>query len=201
MACMPLVGFLLGKVQARDLIAAGLLIEVVSLYHLSGITTDVSYNHLAWARVFQAVGIAFLFVPVTSAAYVGIPPEKSNEASAMMNLMRNLGGSFGISLSQTALAEWTQRHQTHLVEHLTPYDRAYRDVVPKLAKQVGATPGSAEGSAALMQMVQRQATMLTYVEIFYVLAWAAGLMIPLVFLMNKTKPGRARPGTDPGGGR
>lgn len=103
--------------------------------------------------------------------------------------MRNVGGSFGISMGQTALAEFAQRHQTHLVEHLTPYDQTYRQIVPRIAEQVGAPPDSARAFAALMHEVHRQAAMLSYVEIFYLLAWASAILIPLVFLMKAAKPG------------
>ncbi len=191
MVCMPIVGYLLRRIQPRTLIAIGLLIEVATLHHLSGISLQVNYRHLMWARVFQAVGIAFLFVPVTSAAYIGIPQDKTNEASALINVMRNLGGSFGISLGQTALAEWSQRHQTHLIEHLTPYDQAYREGVPRLAEQVGATPGGVKAFAILMREVQRQAAMQSYIDIFYVLGWIAGFMILLVLFMESAKPGVA----------
>jgi DHA2 family multidrug resistance protein len=191
MLCMPVIGLLLRVVQPRTLIAVGLLIEFVSLYHLSNLTLQASYSYLAWARVFQATGISFLFVPVTSAAYIGLHPDKTSEASALINVMRNLGGSFGISLGQTALAEWSQRHQTHLVEHLTPYDAAYRIALPRLAEQVHATPHSVKAFAALMHEVERQAAMLSYVEIFYVLAWISALMVPLVFMMKAAKPGAA----------
>ncbi len=192
MVCMPIVGFLLKKIQPRTLVAVGLIIEVAALLHLSGITLQVSYKYLMWARVYQAVGIACLFVPVTSAAYIGLAHDKTNEASAFINVMRNIGGSFGISMGQTALAEFSQRHQTHLVEHLTPYDQAYRQALPRLAQQVGATPGSLKPMAALMHEVQRQAAMLSYVEILYGLAWIAALLIPLVFLMKTAKPGEVR---------
>jgi DHA2 family multidrug resistance protein len=191
MLCMPVIGLLLRVVQPRTLIAVGLLIEFVSLYHLSNLTLQASYSYLAWARVFQATGISFLFVPVTSAAYIGLHPDKTSEASALINVMRNLGGSFGISLGQTALAEWSQRHQTHLVEHLTPYDAAYRIALPRLAEQVHATPHSVKAFAALMHEVERQAAMLSYVEIFHVLAWTSALMLPLVFMMKAAKPGAA----------
>jgi DHA2 family multidrug resistance protein len=189
MVCMPVVGFLLKIVQPRTLIAIGLLIEVVSFHHLSHLTLQASFSYLAWARVFQVIGIPFLFVSLTTAVYIGLPAAKTSEASALINVMRNLGGSFGISLGQTALAEWSQRHQTHLVEHLTPYDAAYRIALPKLAEQVHAAPHSVKGIAELMHEVQRQAAMLSYIDIFYVLAWIAALMLPFVFMIKAAKPG------------
>ena len=155
---MPLVGFLLGKVQPRWLIAWGLLIEAASCYHLSNLTYQVSFDHLMWARIYQAAGIAFLFTPITTVAYVGIPEGKNNEASALINLMKNLGGSVGISAAQAAITEWSQWHQSRLVEHLTPYDDAYRRVLPQLAAATDAGPERLRGYQALYQMAQRQAS-------------------------------------------
>ena len=191
---MPLVGFLLGKVQPRWLIAWGLLIEAVSCYHLSNLTLQVSFDHLMWARIYQAAGIAFLFTPITTVAYVGIPEGKNNEASALINLMKNLGGSVGISAAQTAVTEWSQWHQSRLIENLTPYDYALRKALPQLAAASDAGPERLRGYQVLYQMVQRQTSILSYVDVFYVLAITAGCMIPLVFLLKSVKPGEAKAG-------
>ena len=191
---IPFVGFLLGHVQPRWLIAFGLIIEAAACYHLSGITLQVSFNHLMWGRIYQAAGLAFLFTPITTVAYVGIPADKTNQASALINLMRNLGGSFGISLVQTARVEWSQWHQARLVEHLTPYDRAYQQAIPRLAAATHAGPDNMAAYQALYNQLVQQATMLTYVDIFYVLGIGAGLMVPLVFLLKSVKPGEGGEG-------
>jgi DHA2 family multidrug resistance protein len=197
MILMPVVGLLLRRVQPRVLIGIGLLIEAAALEYMSGIDTNVSYSHLMWTRVFQASGIAFLFVPITTVAYVGMPAGKSNEASAMINLMRNLGGSFGISLTQTMLARRQQFHQLRLVEHLTPYDDAYRQALPRLAEVLTGSPTIGPDPrpyAALNAAVQQQAAMMSYIDIFHVLAWVALLLLPIVFLLPKMKPGEAPAG-------
>jgi DHA2 family multidrug resistance protein len=161
------------------------------------VDTTASFRWLMWARVYQASGIAFLFVPITTVAYVGLPPGKNNDASAMVNLMRNLGGSFGISLAQTMLARRQQFHQLRLVEHLTPYDAPYRQALRHLG---GTLTGTAvlgpnlQPHAALYATVQRQTEMMAYVDIFHVLAWAALLLVPLVFLLGRTKPGETAAG-------
>jgi hypothetical protein len=126
MVLMPVVGFLVGKVQPRTLIALGLLIEAFALYHMSQLSLQMVYSDVVWARIIQASGLAFVFVPITTVAYVGLPPGKNNNASALINLMRNMGGSFGISLAQTWLARRTQFHQARLVGHFTPYNSQYQ---------------------------------------------------------------------------
>ncbi|HEX4131405.1 MAG TPA: DHA2 family efflux MFS transporter permease subunit [Pirellulales bacterium] len=188
MFMMPVVGFLLGRVQAKWLIALGLVIEAIALAHMSGFNADMSFGHIAMARIIQAAGIAFLFVPTSTVAYAGLPPGKNNNASALVNLSRNLGGSIGISLAQTMLARRSQLHQTRLVEHLTPYDAAFRDAVSQfpVANVDHSTP-----LAAIYHAMQQQATLLSFIDIFYVLAWTAVCMLPLVLLLRATKPGQA----------
>ncbi len=108
MAMMPVTGYLLGKLQPRTLIACGLLIEAFALYEMSQLSLQMSFSDTVWMRVIQSSGLAFLFVPITTVAYVGLPPGKNNNASALINLMRNLGGSIGISLAQAWLARRTR---------------------------------------------------------------------------------------------
>ena len=197
MLLMPCIGLAMRRVQPRLLIGIGLLIEAAALEYMSGFDTGTSYIHLMWARVYQASGIAFLFVPITTVAYVGLPADKSNEASAMINLMRNLGGSFGISLAQTMLARREQFHQFRLVEHLTPYDAAYRQALPHLSVVLTGSPTlgpNLRPYAALDMAVQQQAGMLSYVDIFRVLAWVSLLLLPIVFLLPKMKLGEAPAG-------
>jgi MFS transporter, DHA2 family, multidrug resistance protein len=197
MALMPLVGFLLGKVQPRTLMAWGLLIEAYSLYHMSQLSLQMAYVDVMWARLIQASGVAFLFVPITTVAYVGLPPGKNNNASALINLMRNLGGSFGISLAQTWLARRTQFHQARLVSHITPYHPQYQHTLGQIAGALTHCSAAAartgrQALGVIYSTVQQQATMMAYLDIFYLLAWLALLMLALVFLLKKVQPGQAR---------
>jgi DHA2 family multidrug resistance protein len=184
---MPLVGWSLTKVQPRLLIAFGWIIECVALLHLSNFTTDVNFATFVWARVLQAAGIAFLFVPVTTVAYVGLPAGKNNNASALINLSRNLGGSIGISWAQTWLARRSQFHQARLVEHLTPYDFAYRQAMRHLQQM--APPGSHKPLAMLNMQLQQQVSMLSYLDIFHLLALATLVIVPFAFLLRKLPQG------------
>jgi MFS transporter, DHA2 family, multidrug resistance protein len=192
MAMMPLVGFLLKKIQARSLIALGLIIEALSLFHMSALSPLVAFRDVAWDRVFQAAGIAFLFVPISTIAYLGLPPGKNNSASALVNLARNLGGSFGISLAQTWLARRSQFHQTNLVSHLTPYDPMYRQALDQM--QHVFPGGKRMALAGIYQGVQQQASMMSFIDIYYILAWICVVLVPIVFLLGKTKLGEAHAG-------
>ncbi|HEX3659313.1 MAG TPA: DHA2 family efflux MFS transporter permease subunit [Pirellulales bacterium] len=195
MMLMPIIGLLLKKFQPRTLIAIGLLVEAYALFRMSGLNADVSFSDVMWCRVIQASGIAFLFVPVSTAAYIGLPPGKNNNASALVNLSRNLGGSVGISLVQTVLARRSQFHQTRMVEMLTPYDWQYQQALRDIQQVIGGSTsmsgGARAGLSMLYEMVAHQVTMLAYIDIFYLLACASLLMVPLTLLLRKAPPGMA----------
>src|ERR1700735_222663 len=114
LVAMPLVGFLLGRYDARRLLLFGMVTLSFALFHMTRFDTAVDFRTLATARIFQAIGLAFLFVPINTAAYAFIPKNKSNAASGLINLSRNIGGSIGISLVTTMLARRTQFHQANL---------------------------------------------------------------------------------------
>ena len=117
--CMPLVGYLLGHTDARRLLFFGFTVLALALFHMTNFDTSVDFRTVATARVFQAMGLAFLFVPINATAYAFLPPGKNNAASGLINLARNVGGSVGISLVITMLARRTQVHQSNLTHNLT----------------------------------------------------------------------------------
>jgi DHA2 family multidrug resistance protein len=146
------------------------------------------------ARLLQAVGMAFLFVPINTAAYAFLPREKNNAASGLMNLARNIGGSVGISVVTTVLDRRTQVHLNDLARNLSMGNPAMRTMMQGASRAMQAHGLSASGATqrayALIQgTVQRQATMLAYIDCFWLLGIAILLMIPTVFLMKKSKPG------------
>jgi DHA2 family multidrug resistance protein len=194
MALLPVVGRLIGRVDVRLLITTGLLISSAALWHLSGFSLDADYSAFMWARIYQTIGLAFLFIPINTVAFVGLPRAKSSLASAIINLSRNIGGSFGISLVTTMLARQSQRHQVYLVEHATPLDSAYQARVDHLSAmfaQMGHGPLEALRMAEGMvyQTVQNQATMLAYLDDFRLLAVLFFVLIPFVFLLRKPQGG------------
>jgi DHA2 family multidrug resistance protein len=186
---MPLVGALTGRVDARILIGSAFVVEALALWNMSHLNTNMSFADAATARMWQAVGIPFLFVPISAIAYVGLRPEESNQASALMNVARNLGGTFGISLVQTMLAQRAQFHQARLVETLNPLNPNYAAQAAGAAQGLiahgqAAFASSAEATAQLYAGMMRQAEMLSYVEVFHTLAIVIALLAPLVFLLR-----------------
>jgi DHA2 family multidrug resistance protein len=172
---MPLVPVLMKKIQPKYLIAFGLLVECLACLYLRGFNTNVNFGHAALGRMFQGAGLPFLFVPITTVSYVGLPAGKSNNASALVNTMRNLGGSFGISMAVGVLANRSQFHHARLAETVTVFSRAR------------VAPGGSLVSFA--QVLQRQAEMWSYIDIFTFLAILAAAAIPFAFLLRSIEPG------------
>ena len=188
---MPLVGRLISRVDPRYLIVFGLVISAAALYHMTTFDTEIDYWSLVVARIFQASGLAFLFIPISTVAYVGIPREKNNNASAIINLARNLGGSIGIALLTTILARREQYHRNILVDHIAAGDWRYESTATQMAQHMASKlGGSAQqamhvAQAQIQMMVDRQAQMLSYIDDFMLLAILFAGVSPFVFLMHK----------------
>jgi MFS transporter, DHA2 family, multidrug resistance protein len=186
---MPLAGFLTGKVDPRLLIGTAFAIQVIALWNMSQLSTQMSFHDAAVARMIQSVGLPFLFVPVTNAAYIGLRPDQSNQASALMNVSRNLGGTFGISLVQTLLAQRSQIHQAQYVETLNPLNPNYTHAVQQITHALvshGVTQAQASKMAVglLYRQLGQQANMLSYVDAFHILMIIIACALPLIFLMQ-----------------
>ncbi len=194
MLLMPVVGALVSRVDARLLIGIGLVVTGVALLWMTQLDAEIDYATVAWARVYQSLGLAFLFIPINTVAYLGLPPEKNNAASAIINMMRNIGGSVGISFATTLLARRQQYHQSVLIDHVTPYAGRYRTTIGSL--QQAYLAGSANAADALRQaqaklyaIVQQQAATLSYLDTFWLFGVIFLALLPLVLLMRKPAPG------------
>jgi MFS transporter, DHA2 family, multidrug resistance protein len=194
MLLLPLVGFLLSRYSPRWLLVFGLTMLSASLFHMTNFNLGIDFRTAAVARVIQAAGMAFLFVPINTAAYAFLPRDKNNAASGLMNLARNMGGSVGISVVTTMLDRRTQVHLTNLSANLSAGNPALQSMLQGASRAMqahGASPAHAMQQAygLLQAMVQQQATMLAYVDDFWLLGVAILAMIPIVFLMKKSSPG------------
>jgi MFS transporter, DHA2 family, multidrug resistance protein len=186
---MPMVGALSGRIDARIFLFVAFLIEGAALWNMSHLNTQMSFQDAAMARMFQSVGLPMLFVPVSQVAYVGLRPEQSNQASALMNVSRNLGGTLGISLVQTMLSQRSQYHQAQIVETLNPLNPVYAQSTSHTAQVLagqgqGAATASAVATGQLYQAVGQQAQMLSYVDVFHVLMVLIFVMTPMVLLLR-----------------
>jgi DHA2 family multidrug resistance protein len=192
---MPLVGYLLGKYDPRWLIAYGLSVVSFSLFVMSHFSLQISYTTAVTARMIQAAGLGFLFIPINTTAYAFVPREKNSSASGLLNFSRNLGGSFGIALAATYLTRSAQTHQDVLAAHMSPYNTAYREALAHVSQAMSAyMPFSGHAQTAahgiLYGELVRQAMMLAYLDVFRVLGYLLLAIIPLLFLMKGVKPGK-----------
>jgi MFS transporter, DHA2 family, multidrug resistance protein len=190
---LPMVGFLLSKVEARWMIGLGLFITSTALIHMANFDVFIDFKYAMLARCWQAAGFAFLFVPINTAAYAFVPRNKNNAASGLINLARNVGGSVGISLVTTILTRRSQFHQARLTEQASALNPNFQHALNSAA-QVFQGGGEVTGPyALLLRNLQRQAANLAYIDCFWLLGIVFGALIPLVFFMKRVKPGTAGP--------
>jgi len=194
MLLLPLVGFLLSRYSPRWLLVFGLVMLSASLFHMTSFDLQIDFHTAVLARVLQAAGMAFLFVPINTAAYAYLPRDKNNAASGLMNLARNMGGSVGISLVTTLLDRRGQVHVNYLSRHLSASNPAFQSMMQGTTQAMRAHGANSvfatqQAYAMIEGTVQRQATMLAYIDDFRLLGFAILAMVPLVFLMKKGKPG------------
>jgi DHA2 family multidrug resistance protein len=191
---MPIMGQLTTKVQARYLIALGwLCLAIAMFYSTKRIDLAISFGVAAWLRVAQVIGMGFLFVPITLVAYIGIPPEKNNAVSGIVNFMRNIGSSVGTSLVTTLIARRSQYHQEILANYARADNPNFQNAAHGLAQQLnrsglGALEANRVAYARIYQSIQGQAGSLAYIDTFMVLAVGAAIMFFLAFILRKNDP-------------
>jgi DHA2 family multidrug resistance protein len=192
---MPLVGRLVSRIDGRWLVATGFTILAASMFMLSRISLEVGMRSFVVPNVVAGLAMGFIFVPLTTMAVGTLRNEQIGNATGLFNLMRNVGGSFGIAITTTLLARTAQRTQALLVGHLTPENPIYRDRVDALTAALAPHFGSNAGERAIAIVYRelvRQASLVAYVEVFRLIALVSLLCVPLVFLF---RPVRGRPPT------
>jgi len=193
---MPLTGLMTGKFDPRKLLTSGLIIGGLTLLWLSTLNLQAGYWDIFWPQLIQGAGMSLLFVPLTTVAMDPIPRERMGNATSLFNLMRNIGGSIGIATTGTLLARHSQATTSMLGAHVTPYDTAGQLTFNQMRNAfiaAGSDPVTATSRAyaAIFGMVQRHATMVSFVGIFQMLGLLFLAIIPLVLLMKRPKRGGA----------
>ena len=192
---MPLIGRNVSKVDARKMIAFGFSLQAIALLYMAKhLSTTMDFPTAVIMRCIQSVGLAFLFVPIQTIVYNGVPPEKNNSVSGMVNLSRNMGGDLGITLVTTIVIRRAQMHQVILAQHATLWDPAFRTGLDGLTNamiKAGSSPPVAKERAyvALYSQLGRQASTLGYVDAVWVVGILCALMVPLVFLTKRNRGG------------
>jgi DHA2 family multidrug resistance protein len=186
MAMMPIVGFLSGKVDARKLIGFGFLMLTSALIEMHTLNLGVSYKYLAFLRIFQASGLAFLFIPINTIAYIGVKQSENNDVSGLTNLARNVGGSCGTAFMATMLLRRTAAHENNMVRNLTTANPAFNAQVDALKGSFGKGFQAVHSAQAyIYNQLHRQAAMLAYLDIIQYLAIFCACMLPLLFLIPR----------------
>jgi DHA2 family multidrug resistance protein len=193
---MPVAAALMRKgVSPRVLLTMGLSILAYSLWLMSRFNLEASFAVVASPRVVMGFGLGLFFVPLTTATFANIPREEMGNASGLFNLLRNLGGSFGVAFIATVLARRSQTHQNFLAEHVTPYNPEFQYSYEQLRQWLELhRPDLALGDGPLVLLareVARQAAMMAFNDSFWMLAWIAASMLPLVFLLKRSGDGLA----------
>ena len=187
---MPMSGIVTSRVDTRIILIAAFAMQAVAFWHFSGFSTESTFRDAAWGRFMMSVALPFLFIPINTVAYVGMPQAESDKASAMLNFFRNLGGAFGISITQTLLVRREQFHQARITEGLNPLNPVFRHAVERIEGLAG---DQTRALAIVYQQAQQQAAMLSYVEVFRLLMWAVIAILPLILLLRTaSQPRRGR---------
>jgi DHA2 family multidrug resistance protein len=188
---MPIVGRLTTVVDNRWLIAVGLLINAAAVYLMSFYNTQIDYYTAWWPRFIQGFGLGTTFVSLTTLTMSRVSQEKMGNATGIFNLMRNLGGSFGIATATTLLSRRAQFHQSRLVEHLTPFSLPFNEWQQRMGQILpGLGPNwhlwdNLQPLAGLYREVQRQAQMLAFCDDYWFFTLLFLALLPLVLLMRR----------------
>jgi DHA2 family multidrug resistance protein len=190
MLSMPIVGVLVNKINSKAILALGIAVTAYSFYLMAQFNLSADFNTIAWPRIVMGIGVGFFFIPLNTLTVSGIKKEEMGNATAIFNLVRNLGGSFGVAFITTMLARRAQFHQARLVDHLDIFGRNMQQVVPQISeflRQKG-FPSSLldQGSLSVIKgELLRQASMLSFTDAFYLITIITMLILLLVPLMKK----------------
>jgi DHA2 family multidrug resistance protein len=189
---MPIAGRLVTKINPKAILAFGIIVAAYSTYLMSQFNLLVDFNTIIWPRVVLGVGMGFLFIPLTTLTMSAIRKEDMGNASAIYNLLRNLGGSFGVAFVTTMLARRAQLHQVNLVEHLTPFDTSYQLTLSRadqFLQHMGFDVSTArQGSLSVIHgQLLRQASMLSFNDAFYILSLLLICTLPLLLLIRRSE--------------
>ncbi len=203
MLMMPVVGFLIGRSDPRWLIIFGFSILASSMFLMHTLSLDSSFKYVMWVRVYQASGLAFLFIPINTISYTGVLRSENNDVAGLTNLARNIGGSVGTAFVATMLARGSQRHEAYMIRNLTPSSPGFASYVNRMKGMFhgggngsgmgfgGATRGMDgidKAQGFVYNQLHRQSAMLAYMDIIAVLGVFCVCMIPLVLLIGRSKP-------------
>jgi DHA2 family multidrug resistance protein len=194
---MPIVGNMIGRVDPRRMIAFGFTVISLSLFYMAHhLYAGMDFGTAVKLRIYQSIGLAFLFVPINTIAYAGIPPEKNNAVSGIVNLSRNMGGDIGIALVTTLLARRSQMHQVSLSAYGSPSHHAFSARIEGISQGlqhsgVAAADATRKATGLVYRMMMQQAMTLAYVDVLWLFGVGTMCMLPMLLLLRKPSAGKA----------
>ena len=189
----PITGQLTNRIDPRKLLVVGVVVGGWTMFQFSHLNLNAGYWDIFWPQMIQGAAMAFLFIPLMASSMSGISKEKMGNATSIYNLMRNIGGSFGIACMTTFLARRQQVHQSQLISHITPMDIRTQEFAQGLQgwfhmhQPISAYDAAHKSWAAIYLMVQQQAAMLSFVEAFWVMGVIFWCMLPLLLLLRNAR--------------
>ena len=187
---MPIVGLLITRINSKGIVIAGIVVTAYSTYLMSMFNRLADFNTIVWPRIIMGIGVGLIIIPLTTLTLSRLKKEQLGNATSIFNLVRNIGGSFGVAISTTILTRRAQFHQARLIDHLTPFDMTYTmgsSQAAHVLQQRGLEPAvsSQGGLAAIYDQVIREASMMSFNDVFYLLSVMLVLTVPLVFFMRR----------------
>ena len=188
----PIIGMSIGRVGPRKLLTGGIVVCGLTLLWLGNLNLNAGYWDIFWPQFIQGISMSCLFVPLTTITMDAIAKEKMGNAASIFNVMRNIGGSMGIAVSATLLARNRQIYTNMLIKHVNPYSMPTRMAMNQvrnglIARGVNPATAAMRTNAILFLNVQRQATMLSFIDIFRLLGWVFILTVPLVLIARSPR--------------
>jgi DHA2 family multidrug resistance protein len=200
---MAVAGRSLGKFDPRMMVALGYVATAAGIYNLTRLDLNTAFGTVTLWRMIQVLGLPFVFIPISTLNYVGVPLNKTNQISSLSNFARNLGGSVGTALLTTYISRSSQVHQAALGANVIPGSVAYRLYMDRITEML-ISRGMPAAQAAQMavgrayQDMLRQATMLSYKNAFFLLSTIILCLVPLPFVMRLPQKG-AKPDPEAAG--
>ena len=190
MVALIITGRLITRMNPKILLSAGIIVCAYATYLMSQFNLNADFYTVSWPRIVLGIGMGFFFVPLTTLTMSGIRKEDMGNATAVYNLLRNLGGSFGVAFVTTILSQRSQFHQFRLVEHLTPFERNYQVATNSISEIMyyKGFPESLSDHASLLAIykeLSRQASMMSFNDAFYLTSIIMVCILPIVLLMRK----------------
>jgi DHA2 family multidrug resistance protein len=193
---MPLAGWATSKISARTLAVGGFILFVFTFRYAAAVTSlDMSFGKASWLRVIQMLPLPFCFISITTAAYVGMPKEESNQVSGLINFARNIGGSVLIALTNAQVTSRAMWHQQHLQADMQPgmpgYDQHLRALSGFLGGSFGGSNSAGMAMASLYNQLNAQAQMQGYQDVYIELSWMSVCLVLLAFMLSSNRPGQS----------